>query len=191
MTTRTGHFAMSHAVTAALPSPMTPPTSLASGPVSTTASAQIVSRSDQQRGDADADGNRPPDRPALLDVPDVIGRAHERCDVARRRPQRTEQAHHEEHARGPLAALQIADRAGDDLLGRARCDPAEVVDERLRHGLAEQAQHGHEHEQHRKDRQDAEVRQGGGPIGDVVRAELAHGASDHAWPRAPRQLTDR
>src|SRR5919108_433206 len=87
-----------------------------------------------------------------------------------------------------LRALQVPDRAREDVLGGTRGDLAEVVDQRLRRRVPDQPQHRHQHEQRREDRKDAVVGQRGRPVGQVVLLELPNAALEHGHPGTARQV---
>jgi hypothetical protein len=56
--------------------------------------------------------------------------------------------------------LDVVDRAGEYLPGRAGRSLPEILDQRLRYGVAEQAEQRYQHDQHRKDREHSVIRQG-------------------------------
>ena len=113
LTTRriTGHLAMFQTVTAVSLSPITPPTCLARPPLSVTAMALIASSTSSTSVSTTRVGSVFQTGRPSLDVVDRVGRAHERGDVARGRPERARQADDEEHTRRALRALQVLDRA--------------------------------------------------------------------------------
>lgn len=66
--------------------------------------------------------------------------------------------------------------------------PPEVVQQRICGRFAHHAENGHEGDQCRKDRQHPVIREGCGPIGDVVLAELAERPLENITPGAAREL---
>ena len=75
-----------------------------------------------EHGDADPDRQGLPDRPALADVVDDVGRAHERGDVARGRPERDEDAEDGPQTGPGAVGLRLGDQGLDELGCRAGGD---------------------------------------------------------------------
>src|SRR4029453_11496238 len=65
--------------------------------------------------DDEPERDRPPDRPAFLDVPDYVRRSNERADVARGRPDGAGDPHDEKDPRRAAALGQPVERVFENL----------------------------------------------------------------------------
>jgi hypothetical protein len=114
MSSSTGHLAMSQILIAVLPIPSSRPSCQAAGGHDRDRGRRQQDHDDY--GDPDADGQGLPDWPALGDVVDGVGGAHEGGDVAGRQPQRGGQAEQGQHPGRAAGLPQVFDRGGQDLV---------------------------------------------------------------------------
>ncbi|CAM5653983.1 hypothetical protein SGRIM119S_03746 [Streptomyces griseorubiginosus] len=181
-TTRTGHLAIAHTVSAASPIPRALPAWRAMPPVKTTIRALATARIINTTVSATRRGRIFQTGRTLGHVVHPVRGADERRDVAGGRPDRQHQAHDRHEGAGAGVALKLFDGPGDDVAGRAGGELPEVVEHLVGGRLAGQAQQGHQDQQGREQRQHAVVREGGRAVGQLVVLELAHGPFEDPAP---------
>ena len=88
----------------------------------------------------------------------------------------------------PLLSVRPRIAFAKDVLRRPGREGAQIVEERLGGRRADQSEDGDQNDESGEDREHAVVRQCGCPVGQVVLAELLHGARQHADPGSDAQL---
>ena len=139
-------------------------------------------------GDTQPDRCRLPDRAALGNVIDGVGSTHEGRDIVRRRPQGERERHDTDDPGGGVVRLQAGDVVADDAANRGRRYLADVFDERLGDGVADQAEQGDQDEQAREDRLDAEIGQRRRPVLQVIVLVLPQRSLGRVTPGAAAQV---
>ena len=114
-----------------------------------------------------------PERPALVDLVDLVHRPAERTDVAGRAPQRTDEPEHQGEP-GRVGLGHLGDRLAQLVDGIVLTDAIDQLEQRVgrRLALAEHAEQRDHRQQGREQRQHGVVREGGGEVGALVAAEL-------------------
>ena len=87
-----------------------------------------------------------------------------------------------------MVRLQARDIVTDDAANRGRRHLADVFDERLGDGVADQAEQGDQDEQAREDRLDAEIGQRRGPVLQVIVLVLPQRSLGRVTPGAAAQV---
>ncbi len=188
----TGHLTIPQIVTAVDPRPIASPIASATGPLTTSETSNRAQQDHHQQRHPDLLRAQLPERAALVDLVDRVRGAGEGAEVARRRPDRADQAD-AEHGRGAAARGQVLDRLAEGVDGGRGPEVVDDVEQRVgRLGLlAEEAEQGDEHEQAGEDREDRVVGERRRPVGDVVGPELADGALQRRPPGAAAEVGGR
>ena len=174
----TGHLTMFHTRTAVSPAPMSVADLLGHRTAHDDDDDADDDDDHRQHGQADPDRHGLPDRPALADVVDDVGRAHEGGDVPGRRPQGDEDPDDRADPGAGPVALRLADEVRHQLGARARSDAWTWLVTCVVVSRTEQSEDGDEDDERRYRRQRRVVGEPGREVGEVVAAELLAGAAD-------------